>query len=89
MGHQVALQYTPELSKVSGSWVVISDNNDVHSSLLTTQLINILKEPNSLLRLVHISDHMTPPTDNRAHLADNAIRIKVKLPVYGRYWTHS
>lgn len=89
MGHQVALQYTPELSKVSGSWVVISDNNEVPSSLLTTQLINILKEPNSLLRLVHISDHMTPPTDNRAHLADNAIRIKVKLPVYGRCWTHS
>ena len=83
MGHQIALQYTPELSKVSGSWVVISDNHEVPSSLLTPQLINILKEPNSLLRLVHISDHMTPPIDNRVHLADNEIRIKVKLPVYG------
>lgn len=83
MGHQIANQYTPDLNKVSGSWVVISDNNEVPASLLNRSLIDILKVPNSLLRLVHISDHMPSPIDNRAHLSDTAIRIKVKLPSYG------
>ena len=82
MGHQVALQYTPELSKASGSWVVISDNNEVPSLLIPT-LMPVLKLPNTFLRLVHVSDHMPPPSDNRAHLSDYGIRIKAKLPAFG------
>ena len=83
MGHAVALQYTPELSKVSGNWVVISDTNEVPSSLLTPSVINVLKISNSFLRLIHVSDNMPAPTDNRAHLSNYGIRIKVKLPAYG------
>ncbi|KAK8796626.1 hypothetical protein WA588_000755 [Blastocystis sp. NMH] len=84
MGHAVALQYTPELSKVSGNWVVISDTNEVPSSLLTPSVINVLKISNSFLRLIHVSDNMPAPTDNRAHLSNYGIRIKVKLPAYDR-----
>ena len=83
MGHQVATQYTPELSKASGNWIVISDNNETPSLLLNRSLMDLLKVPNCMLRLIHISDHMPHPTDNRVHLADYAIRIKVKLPAYG------
>ena len=45
--------------------------------------MDLLKVPNCMLRLIHISDQMSHPTDNRVHLADYAIRIKVKLPAYG------
>ena len=84
MGHQVALQYTPELNKVSGNWIVISDTNEVPSSLLTPSVISVLKISNSFLRLIHVSDNMPAPTDNRAHLSNCGIRIKAKLPAYGR-----
>ena len=84
LGHQIALQYTPELSKASGHWVVISDNTEVPSLLLSRPVVSVVKVSNSLLRLIHVSDHMPPPTDNRSHLADCAIRIKAKLPAYDR-----
>ena len=83
MGRQIASQYTPDLSKVSGSWVVISDNNEVPASILTRSLINALMVSNCLLRLIHISDHMPAPTDNRIHLSDSSIRIRVKIPALG------
>lgn len=86
MGHQIANQYTPGLDKVSGSWVVISDNNEVPAVLLNRTLLDLLKVPNCFLRLIHISDHMPAPTDNRVHLGDFAIRIKVKLPAVGMGW---
>ena len=73
MGHQVALQYTPELNKVSGNWIVIRPS-----------VISVLKISNSFLRLIHVSDNMPAPTDNRAHLSNCGIRIKAKLPAYGR-----
>ena len=84
MGHQVAHQYTPELNKVSGHWVVISDTNEVPSSLLTPSVVDVLKISNSYLRLIHVSDNMPTPTDNRAHLSDCGIRIQAKLPAFGR-----
>ena len=87
----MALQYTPELSKVSGSWVVISDNNEVPSSLLTTQLINILKGDMSIVG----------PRPERKCLADEiskeipefCYRLKVRggltgyAQIYGKYNT--
>lgn len=80
----MALQYTPELNKVSGNWVVISDTNEVPSSLLIPSVINVMKISNSYLRLIHVSDNMPAPTDNRAHLSSYGIRIKAKLPAFGR-----
>ena len=84
LARPLALQYTPELSKVSGQWLVLADNTEIPAILLSPAVLSVLRVSNSLLRLIHVSDHMPPPSDNRAHLSDCSIRIRAKLPAVGR-----
>ena len=84
LARPLALQYTPELSKASGQWLVLSDNTEIPAILLSPAVLSVPRVSNSLLRLIHVSDRMPPPSDNRAHLSDCAIRIRAKLPAVGR-----